>query len=307
MKKLVCQKLIKKKSSQIIEEAFVYTGTRDMIKSINAEEMMRKQLKTMYRNNTNECVIEAMKFEDEEKKKEKLKFDSCYRTMSPLEICRDLYSDYYSLILSYTNEHMRIKIMYKNIKRIEEYYDINSSSSYEEESENDEEEENDEEGESENDEEEENESDDDEETESDDDDENDEEEENESDDDEEESENDDDEETESDDEGENENYDEEDTGSDNENDKTIALNTINNTKGGNKKKLILDYYKPIETDEFLAFVGLSLMISSYNESKVPNDKIFGDDFSRPIYELCMSYKRFKDIRNYVDINEERKE
>ena len=69
MKKSVCQKLIKKKSSQIIGEAFVYTGTRDMIKSINAEEMMRKQLKTLYRNNTNECVIEAMKFEDEEKKK----------------------------------------------------------------------------------------------------------------------------------------------------------------------------------------------------------------------------------------------
>ena len=96
----------------------MYTGTRDMIKSINAEEMMRKQLKTLYRNNTNECVIEAMKFEDEEKKKEKLKFDSCYRTMSPLEICRDLYSDYYSLIMSYTNEHMRIKIMYKISKEL---------------------------------------------------------------------------------------------------------------------------------------------------------------------------------------------
>ena len=45
------------------------------------------------------------------------------------------------------------------------------------------------------------------------------------------------------------------------------------------------------------------MISSYNESKVPNDKIFGDDFSRPIYELCMSYKRFKDIRSYVVLND----
>ena len=50
-------------------------------------------------------------------------------------------------------------------------------------------------------------------------------------------------------------------------------------------------------------MGLSLMISSYNESKVPNDKIFGDDFSRPIYELCMSYKRFKDIRSYVVLND----
>ena len=61
----------------------------------------------------------------------------------------------------------------------------------------------------------------------------------------------------------------------------------------------------VSKEELLAYFGLALLAGSEKQWDVSTRKLFGNDFSNPMYKATMSVERFEDIRRFLRFDDKR--